>query len=211
MLSYERDFWRCGFNVIAGVDEVGRGALAGPLVAAAVILPPAVERLLEGPSFWHAVRDSKSLSADTRTRLALEIHETALCTSIAMTPVALLDAIGLAAANRSAMEQAVLGLEIEPEVLLIDAMTLDLEQPQQGIIDGDALCLSIAAASIVAKVARDRLMVDLDDHFPGYGFARNKGYGVSAHTRALETFGSCVHHRKCFSPVRRADEIIRGS
>jgi ribonuclease HII len=209
MLHFERDIWRRGVHHIAGVDEVGRGALAGPLVAAAVILPSCIEQDLRTPSFWHDVRDSKTLSAGTRERLALQIQQTAVCASIAVIPVSLLDAIGLTAANRNAMEHAVLGLDVEPELLLIDAMTLDLGHPQLGIIDGDALSLSIAAASIIAKVARDELMNELDFHFPVYGFARNKGYGVPAHAQALVSFGSCMHHRKSFAPVRRADEINR--
>lgn len=211
LLENERAAWQAGYRMIAGVDEVGRGALAGPLVAAAVILPTDIERTLAAPCFWNEVHDSKTLTSNTRTDLARRIHEAALCTSIAMIPVDLLDEIGLTAANRSAMEQAVLGLDIEPDLLLIDAMTLDLEHPQLGIIDGDALSLSIAAASIIAKVARDNLMIDLDACFPDYGFARNKGYGVSAHARALEALGSCVHHRKSFSPVRRANGIVRDS
>lgn len=211
MLRFEREIWRSGFRRIAGVDEVGRGAVAGPLVAAAVILPTNIDRVSATPSFWDGVRDSKTISATSRAALALQIHKTALSTSVVSIPVALLDEIGLAAANRYAMEQAVFGLDIEPDLLLIDAMTLDLGYPQLGIIDGDARSRSIAAASIVAKVARDTLMIELDAGFPAYGFARNKGYGVVAHTRALEAFGACAHHRQSFSPVRRANEILRGS
>lgn len=189
---------------IAGVDEVGRGALAGPLVAAAVVLPLDIEHMLTKPSFWDDVHDSKTLPAKTRTVLAERIMATAQCWNVAMISAALLDEIGLAAANRWAMEQAVVGMSIEPDMLLIDAMTLDLACPQVGIIDGDAQSLSIAAASIVAKVTRDNLMIEVDAEFPAYGFARNKGYGVAAHTRALAAFGSCPYHRKSFRPVREA-------
>ncbi len=205
MLFFERDIWRRGFALIAGVDEVGRGALAGPLVAAAVVLPPDIERSLAVPSFWDGVRDSKTLSARTRVELSQQIVETALCTHVAMISAALLDEIGVSAANRCAMEHAVLGLETEPDMLLIDAMTLDLGHPQLGVIDGDAKSLSIAAASIVAKVARDALMIELDGRFPAYGFARNKGYGVATHVRALAIAGSCPYHRLSFGPVRKID------
>ena len=202
MLFFERHFWRSGLATIAGVDEVGRGALAGPLVAAAVVLPPDIERVLLRPSFWDDVRDSKTLSARTRANLSCQIVAAARSTHIAMISAELLDAIGLAAANRCAMEQAVLGLSVEPDMLLIDAMTLDLPCPQVGIIDGDASSLSIAAASIVAKVARDDMMIALDGLCPGYGFARNKGYGVAAHLRALALAGSSPYHRLSFAPVR---------
>lgn len=202
MLFFERHLWRSGFSIIAGVDEVGRGALAGPLVAAAVVLPPDIERLRTRPSFWDEVRDSKTLSPRTRTELSRQIVAAARCSHVAMIQAALLDEIGLAAANRCAMEQAVLGLAVEPDMLLVDAMTLDLPCPQVGIIDGDATSLSIAAASIVAKVARDNVMIELDERFPGYGFARNKGYGVTAHLSALNRAGSSPQHRISFGPVR---------
>lgn len=210
LLHFERHGWQGGFQRIAGVDEVGRGALAGPLVAAAVILPLAIDTMLPS-SMWSGVRDSKTLSAATRARLARHIRETALCSSIAVIPAVLLDDIGVAAANRWAMEQAVLGLEVEPDLLLIDAMTIDLGQPQLGLIDGDARCLSIAAASIVAKVARDEQMIELDAQFPAYGFGRHKGYGVTRHMMALARYGSCMHHRKTFAPVRRVNGIDRGA
>lgn len=202
MLGFERAIWEQGVRIVAGVDEVGRGALAGPLVAAAVVLPLDIETMLEMPSFWDDVRDSKTLSARTRTVLAENIMANAFCFNVAMIPAMVLDEIGLSAANRCAMEQAVLGMSVEPGMLLIDAMTLDLGHPQLGIIDGDAKSLSIAAASIVAKVARDTLMIELDERFPAYEFARNKGYGVTAHLRALAAEGSCPHHRMTFGPVR---------
>ena len=210
MLFFERYIWRSGLTTIAGVDEVGRGALAGPLVAAAVVLPSDIERSLLRPSFWDDVRDSKTLSARTRADLARQIVAAARSTHIAMIPAALLDQIGLTAANRCAMEQAVLGLAVEPDMLMIDAMTLDLPCPQVGIIDGDAKSLSIAAASIIAKVARDDVMIALDGQFPAYGFARNKGYGTAAHLRGLSLGGSCPHHRKSFGPVRRFHHVVPG-
>lgn len=211
MLEFERVIWNDGYRLIAGVDEVGRGALAGPLVAAAVILPLDVDQALAAQSFWIDVRDSKALSPGTRSHLALRIHQSAVDTSVAFMSAALVDEIGLTAANRCAMEQAVLGLSVDPNLLLIDAMTIDLDYPQLGLIDGDARSLSIAAASIIAKVARDEFMVELDGKFPAYGFARNKGYGVAAHISALARFGSCEYHRKSFSPVRRSNGFDRGA
>lgn len=211
MLEFERVIWNDGYRLIAGVDEVGRGALAGPLVAAAVILPLDVDQALAAQSFWNDVRDSKALSPGTRSHLALRIHQSAVDTSVAFVSAALVDDIGLTAANRCAMEQAVLGLRVDPNLLLIDAMTIDLDYPQLGLIDGDARSLSIAAASIVAKVARDEFMVELDEQFPAYGFARNKGYGVAAHISALAMRGSCEHHRKSFSPVRQFNGLDRGA
>jgi ribonuclease HII len=210
MLFFERYIWRSGLRTIAGVDEVGRGALAGPLVAAAVVLPTDIERVLLRPSFWDDVRDSKTLSPKTRADLACQIVATAHCIHIAMIPAAMLDDIGLAAANRCAMERAVLGLAVEPDLLLIDAMTLDLPCPQVGIIDGDAKSLSIAAASIVAKVARDDVMIALDRQFPAYGFARNKGYGTAAHLRGLALAGSSPYHRMSFGPVRQFQQVVPG-
>ncbi len=201
-LIWERQLWEGGYLRIAGVDEVGRGAVAGPLVAAAVILPPAAVGTRD--SGWSAVRDSKTLSPAIRTFLAQWILDQGAVMSIAEVSCAELDAIGLAAANRCAMERAVLGLAVDPDMLLIDAMTIDLDTPQIGFIDGDAQSLSIAAASIVAKVHRDGIMVDLDRIHPVYGFARHKGYGVPAHLKALADEGPCIHHRRSFAPVRLA-------
>lgn len=201
-LLWERPLWAGGYLRIAGVDEVGRGALAGPLVAAAVILPPAAAGA--GDSGWSAVRDSKILSPAGRTFLAQWIVDQGTVVSVAEISCSELDSIGVAAANRCAMERAVMGLAVEADMLLIDAMTIDLDTPQIGIIGGDAQSLSIAAASIVAKVHRDGLMVDLDRVHPVYGFARHKGYGVPAHLQALAVQGPCIHHRRSFAPVRLA-------
>ncbi len=205
-LHWERQLWAGGYARIAGVDEVGRGALAGPLVAAAVILPASVDDSDNVADGWSAVRDSKTLKHVRRAWLARWIVEQGALVSIAEVGCAELDLIGVAAANRCAMERAVLGLELQPDMLLIDAMTIDLETPQIGVIDGDAQSLSIAAASIVAKVHRDALMVDLDSVHPHYGFARHKGYGVPFHLAALTEWGPCIHHRRSFAPVRVAAE-----
>ncbi len=203
-LDWERRLWSAGYRRVAGVDEVGRGALAGPLVAAAVILPPSAMMNGTRADGWTAVRDSKTLSQARRTFLAAWIVDQGAEVSIAGVGCAELDTIGVAAANRSAMERAVLGLTADADMLLIDAMTIDLDTPQIGIIDGDAQSLSIAAASIVAKVHRDTIMTDLDRLHPVYGFARHKGYGVPAHLLALAERGPCIHHRHSFAPVRLA-------
>lgn len=204
MLAYERELRHSGYECVAGVDEVGRGALAGPLVAAAVILPANVHASFSGSAFWTTVRDSKTVSMEHRSKLALAIRSEALAVGVGIIPVKELDAIGLSAANRLSMEYAVADLAVIPDVLLIDAMTIDNGIDQLGIIDGDALSLSIAAASIVAKVYRDALMASLDQPDPRYGFARHKGYGVPSHLRAIAEFGPCAHHRTSFAPVRRA-------
>ena len=204
-IDYELHFANAGYQAIAGVDEVGRGALAGPLVAAAVILPDRAE-LLSDIEFWSLVNDSKTITHARRTVLAAGIRERARCISLAAIPPVLLDEIGVGPANRMAMEFAVRGLSISADLLLIDAMTVDIGLPQVGIIDGDAKSLSVAAASIVAKVARDAEMCELDSTFPAFGFAAHKGYGVVRHLSALNEYGPCEHHRYSFSPVRIASE-----
>ena len=202
-LTYERDLFDSDVRIVAGVDEVGRGALAGPLVAAAVILPP-LPVLMREAGFWSTVKDSKTIPAASSSRRAAGIMERAVCWATAGIDVEELDDLGVGAANRIAMERAVLALDPEPEVLLIDAMTIDSSIWQIGIIDGDALSLSVAAASIVAKVTRDAIMVDFDATHPVYGFARHKGYGVPTHLAALREHGPCTLHRRSFAPVRLA-------
>lgn len=192
-----------GSTAVAGVDEVGRGALAGPLMAGAVILPQR-DDILSEINFWATVRDSKTLSFARRATIAEGIMQRARAWALGTVEAAELDQIGLAAANRTAMERAVWSLDVEPDYLLIDATTIDLPQPQQGIIDGDALSLSIAAASIIAKVARDTIMIKLDEIFPGYGFASHKGYAAKVHREAIMSLGPCPAHRYCYAPVRAA-------
>jgi ribonuclease HII len=208
MFIWERQLRVVGYRCIAGVDEVGRGALAGPLVAAAVVIPPDLTHQEATTTRWIDVKDSKTIAHRRRVTIAEWIHSSGALVSTAEVSREELDEIGLAAANRCAMERAVWTLDVEPDMLLIDAMTLDLDTPQFGIIDGDARCISIAAASIVAKVHRDAIMVELDQVYPGYGFARHKGYGVAAHLAALRDLGPCPSHRRCFSPVREA--VIAG-
>jgi ribonuclease HII len=203
-LRWERAFWATGLHHVAGVDEVGRGAMAGPLVAAAVVFPAsegwALRRLRAAIA---DVRDSKQLSPERRVELLDTIERTAIAIGVGVVPVTELDSVGLGPANRIAMERAVFRLELEVDALVIDACVLDLGCPQSGPIDGDALSMSVAAASIVAKVTRDRMMIALGQEDPRYGFELHKGYCSELHKARLAEYGPCVHHRRCFTPVAR--------
>jgi ribonuclease HII len=203
MTLHERSLREAGLRAVAGVDEVGRGALAGPLVSAAVILP-VLDEVLEDP-FWERVRDSKTILEPERIRLAAGILERARATHVAFISPEEIDTIGVGPANRIAMETAMSGLPIVPELALMDAFITDLGLPQVGLFKGDGRSLSIAAASIVAKVARDTIMHDLDLDFGVFGFGRHKGYGVASHLRALHEHGPCPAHRRCFAPVAFAE------
>ena len=199
-LDHERGFWRCGLERVAGVDEVGRGALAGPLVAAAVVLPACVGwDLRRLRAALARVRDSKALSPEQRESVLVEISAAAEGIAVGVVPPAELDAIGVSAANRLAMERAVLSLATEPDALLLDACVLDLGLPQVGPIRADSRCLTVAAASVVAKVTRDRMMVEHDRIEPRYGFAVHKGYGTASHLAALRQHGPCDIHRRSFN------------
>lgn len=192
-----------GYRLIAGVDEAGRGALAGPVVAAAVILPNSVDAAsLDG------VRDSKQLSPAKRELLFPHIYEVAVSVGVGMAPHSLVDSQGVVKATRIAMEQAIERLSPSPESLLIDYMRLpDVKLPQKGITHGDDLCFSIACASIIAKVARDWVMVEFDRLYPGYGLGQHKGYGTRQHVACLSRLGACPIHRRTFRPVR---ELTQG-
>ena len=189
-----------GFQRIAGVDEVGRGALFGPVVAAAVILPECLDELARA-----GLKDSKQLVREQREELDHKIRAIALAVSVAEVDAATIDRVNIYQASRMAMLEAVLGLAIVPDHLLIDAMRLDHPCRQTKLIYGDALSLSIAAASVVAKVHRDALMRELDGIHPGYGMASHKGYGTPEHRRALMEIGPCPLHRRSFAPVREVD------
>ncbi len=190
-----------GLWPVAGLDEAGRGSWAGPVVAAAVILP--VERLLAEPGLLAGVDDSKQLSADRRELLLVRIGQVALGVGVGVVSPALVDALGIVPATRLAMRRAVGQLPLPPRFLLVDGrLRLDMPQAQRALVRGDARCLSIAAASIVAKVCRDRLMVAWAEQYPHYAFERNKGYGTRQHRRALERQGPCPLHRRSFAPLR---------
>jgi ribonuclease HII len=187
-----------GYHRIAGVDEAGRGALAGPVVAAAVILPCGIDA-----PWLDQVKDSKQLSPAKRELLFHNIHQTAISIGISLAPPEVIDAQGIIKATRLAMKLAIDRLSPPPESLLIDYMRLPkVPLPQKGITSGDKLCFSIACASIVAKVARDWLMVELDIIYPGYGLAQHKGYGTEKHLSCLRQLGPSPIHRHSFKPVR---------
>jgi ribonuclease HII len=201
-LRFERSHWRVGTDLVAGVDEVGRGPLAGPVAAGAVVLPS--NSRASGRFHWLSrVNDSKVLTRLAREQLAVEIWEHSLSAAVAFVSVDDIDRIGIAEASRQAMLAAIGDLDCRPQHLLIDGFGIKAcRLPQTGIIDGDALSISIGCASIIAKVARDRIMREHDDRFPAYGFASNKGYATAEHMRAIRTVGPCELHRKTFSPVR---------
>jgi ribonuclease HII len=183
--------------LVAGVDEVGRGALAGPVVAAAIILPPELIRSCPMP-----IRDSKKLLPSQRQELYYAILDVALCWACRAVAPQVIDVIGIAAATRHAMAGAVLALSPQPDHVLVDGFSLpELAVPNTGVIRGDSLCLSIAAASIVAKVIRDSIMDRYALKYPEYGFQHHKGYGTPAHLEALRRFGPSPIHRRTFAPV----------
>lgn len=192
-LRYEKRAWESGATLVAGVDEVGRGSLFGPVVAAAVILDSGYR--------IRGLRDSKLLLAERRELLAVRIREHAIAWAIAAVDAARIDQINIYHASRLAMREAVLRLAPSPDHLLIDALRLDCALPQNAIIHGDALSASIAAASILAKVERDRMMREWDPFFPQYGLASHKGYSTPKHLAALREYGPTPLHRQSFAPV----------
>ena len=191
-----------GCRLIAGVDEAGRGALAGPVVAAAVILPCCIKT-----PWLNQIKDSKQLTPVRRELLFHNIHETAIAIGIGIVPHEVIDDQGIIKATRLAMKLAIDQLSPPPESLLIDYMRLpEVKLPQKGIKNGDSLCFSIACASIIAKVARDRLMLELDQVYPGYGLAQHKGYGTKEHMVCLRRLGPSPIHRQSFKPVKAIRE-----
>ena len=190
----------CGYKQIAGVDEVGRGALFGPVVAAAVILPERMKGLAKA-----GLKDSKQMTREDRERLDKRIRKMAVAVSVAEVDAETIDLVNIYQATRRAMLLAVTGLTVAPDHLLIDAMRLDHACAQTKLFYGDALSLSIAAASVVAKVHRDRRMRELDLVHPEYGLASHKGYATPEHRRALKVHGPCALHRKSFAPVAASD------
>jgi ribonuclease HII len=192
----ERALWREGRVRVAGVDEVGRGPLAGPVVAGAVVMH-------ESRAKWvRALRDSKVLTAEIREELAAEIRDRTDW-GLGFASAHVIDQIGIVWATRLAMRRALLALREPPDALIVDGReVVQCGIPQQAIIDADALCISVSAASIVAKVARDAYMRELETPFPGYGFAENKGYSTPEHQAALRTLGPTTLHRLSWAPVR---------
>jgi ribonuclease HII len=196
-LEEEKALWAQGFQLVAGIDEVGRGALMGPVMAAAVILP----NIIRGK--WKTkVRDSKQLTPKDRDYLFGFICENAVSYGIGSSTNDEIDSMGIAKATRLAMLQAVRQLNPQPHFLLIDWVRLkESYLPQKSIVHGDALCLSIACASIIAKVTRDRLVTEMDKDYPGYNFKEHKGYGTEEHLACLRDKGPCALHRRSFRPV----------
>lgn len=195
----ERALRAAGYRAIAGVDEAGRGCWAGPVVAAAVILP---EMVIDTPALLDGVADSKTLTPAQRATLFERITSLAVAWAVGATPAHIVDSHGILPATRLAMQVALLRLPRPADALLIDAVRLDgWPLPQQVLIKGDARCLSIAAASIIAKVTRDRFMEALGRRWPEYGFAAHKGYGTAAHQHALRRYGPTPQHRLTFRPL----------
>ena len=194
MYEYEHKLYQAGINYIAGVDEAGRGPLAGPVVAAAVIL--------KKDAVFKYVNDSKQLTEKQRDLALIEIKENALSISIAIGSVEEIDLINIYRATREAMVSAIKKLSIKPEFLLIDAMPMEIDIPAESIIKGDTLSVSIAAASIVAKTARDAYMMEMDKLFPLYQFKNHKGYGTKEHLEALRLYGPTPIHRKSYEPIK---------
>jgi len=195
-LEFERRLWSKGIGLVAGVDEAGRGPLAGPVVAAAVVFP--ADTWIEG------VNDSKKLSAGERERVFELITQKAMSIGVGIVPNTIIDRVNIFQATMQAMAEAVAKLSSAPQHLLVDGPHYrDSTIPCTRIVDGDAKCFTIAAASIIAKVTRDRLMVEYDKAYPQYGFAKHKGYGTKEHREAIRKFGSCELHRQSFRLLAR--------
>jgi len=197
-LEYEQQLWREGFDIIAGLDEAGRGAWAGPVFAAAVALPrdERVQRLLDG------VRDSKRMTARQRNKYLGCIKSVSIAWTVNSASDEEIDALGIVPATCLAMQRAIDDLTYDPSYLLVDYVQIqNCACPQLSLSKGDCRSLSIAAASVIAKTARDAFMVELDGHFPEYGFAQHKGYGTPQHRAAIEAHGPCAFHRMSFKPL----------
>lgn len=204
-LAEENRLWQQGFVAVAGVDEAGRGALAGPVMAGAVIVPPASDYA----GVWARVQDSKLLTAVQRDALAVQIREAALAWAVGSASAQEIDAIGIAPATRLAMRRALATLSPAPDYLLLDWVRLDqVNVHQESFTKGDRRIVSIAAASILAKTVRDAELVSLHECYPEYGFASHKGYGAPDHLAALASYGPCAAHRHSFAPIRTQDTLF---
>lgn len=201
LYQYEKELWKNGINLIAGMDEVGRGPLIGPVVTACVILPK--DFVLEG------LTDSKKLSEKKRKEFYDYIMEHAISVGIGMMDEKVIDEVNIYEATKLAMYQAVEKSKVKPEHVLIDAMKLDkLEMPSTSIIKGDAKSISIAAASVIAKVTRDRMMIELDKKYPMYGFKSHKGYPTKKHIEAIKEYGLIDGYRKTFKPISEMVKVL---
>lgn len=200
LLEYEKELYKKGLNFIAGIDEVGRGPLCGPVVACACILP--INYQLDG------LNDSKKISEKKREELYEILIKDALSYGIGIISPKRIDEINILEATKEAMKEAVNNLDIKPEHLLIDAVKLDIDINSTSIIKGDAKSASIAAASIIAKVTRDRMMIELSEMYPEYGFEKHKGYGTKAHIEAVKKFGVKDFYRFTFAPI---SDLIKDS
>ena len=190
LMQYERQLQEQGYKYICGVDEVGRGPLAGPVTCTAVIMP--LDDLIQG------VNDSKKVSKNKRIRLYDIIVEKAIAVNTVSYDNKKIDEMNILEATKACMRDAIMGLSVEPDIVLVDALKLDIPYKTMGIIKGDALSYSIASASIVAKVTRDRFMEEMAEKYPEYGFANNAGYGTAQHISALKEIGATPIHRKTF-------------
>lgn len=202
-LKFEQAYWQNGLEYIAGVDEVGRGPLAGPVVVAAVILSKDTKDLV-------GVRDSKRLSKNQISQFAQIIKDQAIAFQIVEVSVDEIDSLNIYQATKKGMETAVARLQVAPQALLVDAMQLSTNLPQESLIKGDDRSISIAAASILAKDYRDRLMVELAKDYPEFGFESNVGYGTKSHLQALSQYGYTPIHRKTFAPVNQMTKSYQG-
>lgn len=202
--KYESELNKKGVTLIAGVDEVGRGPLIGPVVAAAVILPPNFK--LDG------LTDSKKLSEKKREHFYETIKKEAIAIGVGIISEKRIDEINIYEATKEAMQEAINNLNIKPEHILIDAMPLELDIPTTSIIKGDLLSISISAASVIAKVTRDRMLYDIDKEYPMYDLKNNKGYGTKKHLEALKQYGITKYHRLSYKPVlENSNKICQGS
>lgn len=194
-IAYDASFQPfLGANV-AGVDEAGRGPLAGPVVTAAVVLP-------QDPTELIGLDDSKAISKVNRLILATKIKKSAISFSVHIQSAEMIDKLNIYAATRSSMEEAVNGLHIQPDFVIVDAMQLNIPYATASVVKADEKSLAVAAASILAKTTRDQLMEALHEEYPGYNFKQNSGYGTAEHITALADYGPCIHHRKSFEPVK---------
>tara|TARA_Y100000817_G_scaffold296994_1_gene272974 strand:+ start:176 stop:802 length:627 start_codon:yes stop_codon:yes gene_type:complete len=199
-LDFETDLWNKNYNYICGIDEVGRGCLAGPVYSGAVILD---KNKSFGDPFFEKINDSKKVSTKVRENLVDYINEISISTAIGLCTAEEIDEIGIQNSVKLSMKRALNNLSIKPDYLLIDSLSIDSKIPQKNIIKGDQASKSISSASIIAKVSRDNYMIDeLSNEYPNYSFEKNKGYGTKVHMEAIKNYGITNVHRKSFEPIK---------